>query len=75
MAPEIVKEVPYDLGIDVWSLGILLYELTHGYSPFRSQKEYHDDDYNEIFKNIIKYKFKIEKDLSKGCIDLITSNI
>jgi len=73
MAPEIVKEVPYDLGIDVWSLGILLYELTHGYSPFRSQKDNYDD-YNEIFKNIIKYKFKIEKDLSKGCIDLITSN-
>ena len=35
MAPEIVKEKPYDKGVDVWSLGILLYELTHGYSPFR----------------------------------------
>lgn len=73
MAPEIVKEVPYDYGIDVWSLGILLYELTHGYSPFRAQNSDNHDDYNEIFKNIIKYKFKIEKDLSKGCIDLITS--
>ena len=74
MAPEVVKETPYDLGIDVWSLGILLYELTHGYSPFRSQKIKKDsEDYNEIFKNIIKYKFKIEKDLSKGCVDLITS--
>jgi len=72
MAPEIVKEVPYDLSIDVWSLGILLYELTHGYSPFRSQNDNYDD-YNEIFKNIIKYKFKIQKDLSKGCIDLLTS--
>ena len=73
MAPEIVKEVPYDLGIDVWSLGILLYELTHGYSPFRAQND-NFDDYNEIFKNIIKYKFKIEKELSKGCIDIISSN-
>jgi len=35
MAPEIIKEKPYSLGIDVWSLGILLYELLHGYSPFR----------------------------------------
>jgi serine/threonine protein kinase len=35
MAPEIIKEKPYSLGIDVWSLGILLYELIHGYSPFR----------------------------------------
>jgi len=73
MAPEIVKEVPYDLGIDVWSLGILLYELTHGYSPFRAQND-NFDDYNEIFKNIIKYKFKIEKELSIGCIDIISSN-
>lgn len=73
MAPEIVKEMPYNYEIDVWSLGILLYELTHGYSPFRAEKD-DNEDYNEIFKNIIKYKFKIEKDLSKGCIDLITSN-
>lgn len=35
MAPEMVKEMPYDQHIDVWSLGVLLYELTHGYSPFR----------------------------------------
>ncbi len=35
MAPEIIKEKPYNQGIDVWSLGILLYELIHGYSPFR----------------------------------------
>jgi serine/threonine protein kinase len=72
MAPEIVKELPYNFEIDVWSLGILLYELTHGYSPFRAEKE-DGEDYHEIFTNIIKYKFKIEKDLSKGCIDLIQS--
>ena len=35
MAPEIVKEEPYNEMIDVWSLGILLYELLHSYSPFR----------------------------------------
>jgi serine/threonine protein kinase len=35
MAPEIVKEEPYNEMIDVWGLGILLYELLHSYSPFR----------------------------------------
>jgi hypothetical protein len=35
MAPEIVKHIPYDESIDVWSLGVLLYELIHSYSPFR----------------------------------------
>ena len=34
MAPEILKEKPYNQGIDIWSLGILLYELLHGFSPF-----------------------------------------
>jgi serine/threonine protein kinase len=35
MAPEIIKELPYNHLIDAWSLGILLYEMTHSYSPFR----------------------------------------
>ena len=34
-----------------------------------------EDDYVEIFKNILKYKFKIEReDLSDDCKNLITSN-
>lgn len=70
MAPEIIKEMPYDHSIDVWSLGILLYELIHGYSPFRSQNE-ENEEYAEIFKNIIKYNFKIDKDISLNCKDLI----
>lgn len=35
MAPEVINEDYYDKSIDLWSLGILLYELLHGYSPFR----------------------------------------
>jgi serine/threonine protein kinase len=35
MAPEIIKELPYNQSIDAWSLGILLYELLHSFSPFR----------------------------------------
>lgn len=35
MAPEIIQEIPYNHMIDVWSLGILLYELIHSFSPFR----------------------------------------
>ena len=34
MAPEIVKNESYDYSIDVWSLGVLLYELIHSHSPF-----------------------------------------
>jgi serine/threonine protein kinase len=77
MAPEIIKEIPYNHGIDVWSLGILLYEMTHGYSPFRAKgSKSLENDQDEIFSNIMKNKFKIEnKNLSEDCRDLIKSNI
>lgn len=34
MAPEMVFEQEYNFTIDVWALGVLLYELLHGFAPF-----------------------------------------
>ena len=74
MAPEIINESPYSSGIDIWSLGVLLYELIHGYSPFRAKKVVNNDrEYVEIFKNIVNFNFKIEKEVSPDCADLIKS--
>jgi len=36
MAPELVREQPYDLSADLWSLGVILYELFVGLPPFYS---------------------------------------
>ena len=35
-APEMVSGEGYDYRVDVWALGILLYEMLVGYSPFSS---------------------------------------
>jgi fused len=34
MAPELVQEQPYNHTVDLWSLGVILYELHVGQPPF-----------------------------------------
>jgi len=36
-APEVHKRVSYGPGVDVWSFGVLLYELLHRQRPFRNR--------------------------------------
>ena len=47
MAPEIYENEKYNGSVDVWSLGILLYEMIHGYSPFGSKSIF------KIYRNIV----------------------
>jgi serine/threonine protein kinase len=38
MSPEMIHNRPYDYKIDIWALGILLFELIAGHAPFRGDK-------------------------------------
>lgn len=69
MAPEIIKEHPYTKSVDIWSLGILLFEMVHKYSPFRGKGT---GNAKEIMKNILKGDFSItNQNISYKCKDLI----
>jgi cGMP-dependent protein kinase len=53
IAPEILTMKGYNLYVDLWSIGIMLFELMCGYLPFGNDFE---DPY-EIYKAIIKGRF------------------
>lgn len=59
MAPELVQEKPYDHTADLWSLGVILYELYVGQPPFYTNSIY------TLINLIVKDPVKYPKEMSK----------
>ena len=69
MAPEMVNQKIYSKEIDIWSLGVLLYEMLQGHSPFIPNKPRFDE--REVMENIKIHNLKFDKEVSQECKDLI----
>ena len=65
MAPEIILNKGYGLGVDWWALGILLYEMICGVDPFA------DESPMKIYENILEGKIKFTSDFDDTSKSLI----
>lgn len=66
MPPEIVNEQFHTSKVDIWALGILLYEMLHGRAPFKAS------NLTEIKQEINSKNIRIKKDVSDKAANLLT---
>ena len=60
------KKVPHGKGVDMWSLGILMYEMIHGLPPF------YDTDTRRMYDKILNADLQFSPFFSPDACDLIT---
>lgn len=67
MAPEVFEGEGYGGEADIWSLGVLLYEIFHGQAPFTGKSVF------QIYRKIHNTKLLIRQDVEKDVATLIKS--
>ena len=67
VAPEILRGTsPYTVAADMWSIGVIVYFMTHGYTPW------HEESESKVFKAIMEGDFIIcEDEVSPMAADFI----
>ena len=66
IAPEMLLKKGHDTRVDIWSIGILMFELLAGYSPFVAKSN------QELYQNIRRLKIQWPKDMPPLAKNLIS---
>mmetsp|Transcript_20107 Transcript_20107/g.33528 ORF Transcript_20107/g.33528 Transcript_20107/m.33528 type:complete len:475 (+) Transcript_20107:52-1476(+) len=67
IAPEVIQGLGHSSSVDWWTLGILMYEMLFGYTPFKGSNQ------NGTFANIVNNEIKFPDDahVTDNCKKLI----
>ena len=65
IAPEMLLKKGHDTRVDIWSVGILMFELLAGYSPFVAKNN------QDLYQNIRRLKIQWPKDMPPLAKNLI----
>ncbi|CCC70052.1 hypothetical protein NCAS_0D04710 [Naumovozyma castellii] len=67
IAPEVIRGNGHTVAVDWWTLGILIFEMLFGKTPFKG------DTTNETFANILSkdFEFPNSNDITRNCKNLI----
>lgn len=66
LSPEMVQAKPHTKMVDLWSLGVLCYELVVGKAPF------HADSYDNTYRKIMRVEYKVPDFVSKAASHFIS---
>lgn len=65
MSPQILNRAPYTTKSDLWSVGLIYYEMLHGYTPWPANNEI------QLINNIMSRQIVFDSSVSEKSRDWI----
>ena len=67
MAPEIIRGVPYDFGVDAWAIGVVAFELLSGVQPFSGRNTHRIEE--RILSKPLRFDRTVWANVSSSAAD------